>query len=398
MQIAAGIGGTYAFIKLCMKKYAEHEVAETVVEEVERATSDAIRTARAELASRPGFQFTQDEIDQAMGGLERALRIDYAQRRLACSDMGGELYNYMDDGESKEACMCNLESARRASAAGSTANACERLIENTMGRHSRLQQGEQQTQGLIDQSTIRESLPQPSSTALVVPRNDVVASRSNLDQLRLGHPDLYNNLQLAVRQAANSGDQTIRLPEELSRQLIAVQNQMDSTRNAPQNWEDWSIEIAMDPESFSEYDPQTIIQMYNNLEEAMYSIQGIINNVVIREMQLRASNVGTVVSGGNTFGWFERINPFSSHRVRRLAMQEARNAYNREIQAVRDIARNRMDGLQLIRANLRRVWQRILSISNIAAAQISEYDSIYNLVLVLPLLPILNLDYRKFIG
>ena len=174
------------------------------MEEVERATSDAIRTARAELASRPGFQFTQDEIDQAMGGLERALRIDYAQRRLACSDMGGELYNYMDDGESKEACMCNLESARRASAAGSTANACERLIENTMGRHSRLQQGEQQTQGLIDQSTIRESLPQPSSTALV-PRND---ARSNLDQLRLGHPDLYNNLQLA-RQAANSGDQLL---------------------------------------------------------------------------------------------------------------------------------------------------------------------------------------------
>ena len=91
-------------------------------------------------------------------------------------------------------------------------------------------------------------------------------------------------------------------------------------------------------------------------------------------MQLRASNVGTVVSGGNTLGWFERINPFLV-----IALDDSpckkRNAYNREIQAVRDIARNRMDGLQLIRANLRRAWQRILSISNIAAAQISEYDS-----------------------
>ena len=115
--------------------------------------------------------------------------------------------------------------------------------------------------------------------------------------------------------------------------------------------------------------------MYQNLEESMYNMQGLINQAVIREIQLRASNIADVASGGNTLGLIERLNPFSSARARRRAMVAARDAYNREREGVLDLARNRMEGVRLIQANLRRAWQNILSIANIASEQLAEYDA-----------------------
>ena len=380
-KLAAGIGGTYAFVKLCMKKYAAYETAETIKVKVERATASAMRSARAELM-KPGLDFTEAEINRELTGLERALRLDYAQQRMACSDMGGELYSHINDnGEAKESCMYNLESARRASAAGSP-NQCGRLIEEAMTRHEQLSGRRSSTAATlaappepINLENVQNALPQGSSRALVIPRNDVRSSMTSYDQLRLGNPGLFNNLQVAIREARERGDNQIRLSDGLSRQLIDAQSTMEMGSNEPQNWEDWSIEIRMDPDSFAAYDPRTILQMYQNLEESMYNMQGLINQAVIREIQLRASNVADVASGGNTLGSIERLNPFSNARSRRSAMIAARDAYNREREGVLDLARNRMEGVRLIQANLRRAWQNILSIANIASEQLAEYDT-----------------------
>jgi len=374
-KIAAGIGGSYAFIKLCMKKYAQYETAETIKIKIEKATHDAIISAKAELMN-PGLGFTEAEINRELTGLERALRLDYAQKRMACSEMGGELYSHANDnGEFKESCMCDLESARRASAAGSSSNKCERLIERTMSRHERISGNSAASSQPIVMGNVQNALPQGSSGALVVPRNSIRGSRSNYDQLRLGNPNLFNNLQVAIRESRERGDNQIRLSDNLSRQLIDAQSTMEMGSNEPQNWEHWSIEIRMDPESFATYDPRTILQMYQNLEESLYNIQGLINQAVVREIQLRASNVADVASGGNTLGLIERFNPFSSARARRRAMIAARDAYNRERDSIRDLARNRIEGIRLIQANLRRAWQNILSITNIAVEQVAEYDT-----------------------
>ena len=199
---------------------------------------------------------------------------------------------------------------------------------------------------------------------------------NSYDQLQLTHPNVHRDLQVAIREARERGDNQIQLNDQLSRQLIDVQSRMDMAgASEPQNWEDWSIEIRMDPDDFASYDPRTIIQMYQNLEESMYNIQGLINQAVIIELQRSASNIADIASGGNTLGFIERFNPFGSARARQRAMIEARNAYNRERDGLLDLARNRMDGIRLIQANLRRSWQNILAISNIAADQLAAYDA-----------------------
>lgn len=381
-KLAAGIGGTYAFVKLCMKKYAAYETAETIKEKVEKATTSAMRSARAELM-KPGFDFTEEEINRELTGLERALRLDYAKQKIACSEMGGELYTHINDGgETKESCMCDLKSARRAAAAGSSSNQCERLIEEAMSRHEQISGRRSSTAATLDAppepinlENVQNALPPGSSRALVIPRNDVRRSMTSYDQLRMSNPNLFNNLQVAIREARERGDNQIRLSDGLSRQLIDAQSTVEIGSNEPQNWEDWSIEIRIDPDAFASYDPRTILQMYQNLEESMYNIQGLINQAVIREIQLRGSNIGDVASGGNTLGFFERLNPFSSARARRRAMMAARDAYNREREGVLDLARNRMEGVRLIRSNLRRAWENILSIANIASEQLAEYDA-----------------------
>ena len=369
-KIAAGIGGLYAFTKFCMKTYSQHETVKTVEVKIEKATYDAIRSARAELM-KPGLGFTELEINRELAGLEKALRIDYAQMTMACSEMGGELYTHTKkDGETKEACMCDLESARRASAMGSSSNKCENLIEGAISRHKK--RTDIVTDPLvINMESVQSALPKGSSQALVVPRNNVRSARNNYDQLRLGHPSLFNDLQEAIRKSKERGDKQINLSDELSQQLINIQPTMG---DEDKKWENWSIEIVMDTDSFSSYDPRTILQMYQNLEESMYNMQGLINQAVVREIQLRGSNIVDVATGGNTLGFFESINPFSSARVRRKAMIEARRAYNRERDSVMDLAKNRMEGIRLIRSNLRRAWENILSIVNVAIEQFEQYD------------------------